>query len=236
MSVSGTVSCIFYICDSRKADVPVADQNTAKLKALCRVIACCIAKLMAVQGTVDEVIGSIEFTHGACLQEGMSLIRTSRCFFLTGNSNVFRSHFYSKHICRVQLEAHCTVLSRLGSIKQKGISLKGKACIKIQLSIIIHKNARVKLQRLLFLSNRSAVCIFYITIEFIFACRLVTDSHRDHLGAAHEIIKIESSVRSLDHIRCCQTICKTDLRCCRILLSFENNTLITPVAQIVYRR
>ena len=165
----------------------------------------------------------------------MSLIRTSRCFFLTGNSNVFRSHFYSKHICRVQLEAHCTVLSRLGSIKQKGISLKGKACVKIQLSIIIHKNARVKLQRLLFLSNRSAVCIFYITIEFIFARRLVTDSHRDHLGAAHEIIKIKSSVRSLDHIRCCQTICKTDLRCCRILLSFENNTLITPVSQIIYR-
>jgi len=28
---------------------------------------------------------------------------------------------------------------------------------------------------------------------------------------------------------------RTDLRRCRILLSFENNTLITPVAKIVYR-
>ena len=165
----------------------------------------------------------------------MSLIRTSRCFFLTGNSDVFRSHFYSKHICRIQLEAHRTMLSRLGSIKQKGISLKCKACVKIQSSIIIHKNARVKLQRLFFLSNRSAICIFYITIKFIFACRLITDSHRDHLGAAHEIIKIKSSVQSLDHIRGCQTIGETDTRCCRILLSFENNTLITPVAQIIYR-
>ena len=41
--------------------------------------------------------------------------------------------------------------------------------------------------------------------------------------------------RTCIHIRCCQTICKTDLRRCRILLSFENNTLITPVAKIVYR-
>ena len=123
----------------------------------------------------------------------------------------------------------------LRTIQKDRISLKRKSGVQIQVAIIVLKNTGIKLKRLIFLSNRSLIRILYISVEFIFSCRFIADSYGNHLRAAHEIVKIETAIRSLYHIRRCQAVGKADPGCCRILLSFINTAFILPVTQVVYR-
>ena len=74
-----------------------------------------------------------------------------------------------------------------------------------------------------------------IAKELILPGRLIADSHRDHLGAAHEIVEIISAVRAHNHIRRSEAVRHTDLRCGRILPSLEDAAMVRPVAEIVHR-
>ena len=122
------------------------------------------------------------------------------------------------------------MLCRFGSILQR------KTGIKIKLSIIIHKNRRIKLEWLPFFSNWSIVFIVYVAVELIMTCRFVTDRNRDHLGSTHKIIKVKTTIRPLHHIRCSEAIGQTDSRCRGILLSLIDTSFIFPVAQVIHRR
>ena len=190
---------------------------------------------MTVQCAVNEVVCIPEFTHGTGLQKWMSLIGSPRGFFCARNPDIFRPGQDGKHIGRIQFKAHGTVFCRFGAIQQNGISGQRKAGIKVKPSVVVHKNPRVKLKRLILFPNGCSVIIFYITIELIFSCRFIADCYGNHLRSAHKVVQIKSSVRPLYHIRGCQPIGQTDTGRCRILLSFEDYTLIPPVSQIIHR-
>ena len=235
MCISGVISRMFYIRDTFHSYVAITYQDSAILESFNRAITCRIAEFMAVHCAVNEIVCTIKFTHGACFKERMSLIRSTDGFLFASNSNIGRSIQYRQHIRRIKFKTHRAMFCRFRSIQKDRVSCQCKTCIQIQFSIIIHKDTRIKLERLIFLADCDAVTVFYIAIEFVLSCRLITYSYRNHLGSAHKIIQVKSSVRSLYHIRRCKAICKSDSRCCRILFSFVNAALITPVAQIIYR-
>ena len=74
-----------------------------------------------------------------------------------------------------------------------------------------------------------------IAEKFILSRRLITDSHRDHLGAAHEIVEIISAVRAYNHVGSRKAVRHADFRCSRILLPLKNAAVISPVAEIIHR-
>ena len=227
---------MFYIRDTFHSYVAITYQDSAILEFLYRTVTCRIAEFMAVHCTVNKIIYTIKLTHGTCLKESMSFIWSTDGLFFTGNTDIRWSIQYGQHVRRIKFKTHRAMLRRLGTIQKDRISCQCKTGVQIKFPVIIHKYTRIKLERLIFLTDCDAVTVFYIAIEFVLSCRLITYSYRNHLGSAHKIIQVKSSVRSLYHIRRCKAICKSDSRCCRILFSFVNAALITPVAQIIYRR
>ena len=235
MCISSIKSCMFYIRDSFKSYVTVTYQNSTILKSLYRTVACCITEFMAVHCTVNKIICSIKLTHGTCLKERMSFIRSTDRFLFACDTDIGRSVQYGQHIRRIQFKAHRAMFGRLGAIQKNWVSCQCKTRVQIQSSIVIHKEAWVELERFVLLSNCDTITVFYVSVELIFSCRLIAYSYRDHLCTAHKIVQIKSSIRSLHHVRCCKTICQTDSRGCRILLSLINAAFITPVTKIIYR-
>ena len=235
MCISGIASRMLHIRYTFKTYITVTYQNTAILKSFNRAVTCRIAKFMAVHCAVNEIVCTIKFTHGACFKERMSLIRSTDGFLFASNSNIGRSIQYRQHIRRIKFKTHRAMFCRFRSIQKDRVSCQCKTCIQIQFSIIIHKDTRIKLERLIFFANCNTVTVFYIPVKFIFSCRFITYSYGDHLCTTHEIVQIKSSIRSLHHIRCCKAICQTDSRCCRILFSLINAALITPVTKIIHR-
>ena len=75
----------------------------------------------------------------------------------------------------------------------------------------------------------------HITEKFIFSCRLVAHRHRDHLGAAHEVIEVILPVRTYHHVGSSQTVGHANFRSRRVLLSFKDTAVICPVAEIIHR-
>ena len=98
MRIACGVFRMVYIIYPRKSDITVADQNSSVLKTAGRVVADCIAELMTVQGTVNKIVGSVKFPHGACLKKCMSFIWSSFGLLLSCHANVTRTFFYSEHI------------------------------------------------------------------------------------------------------------------------------------------
>ena len=127
------------------------------------------------------------------------------------------------------------MLCWFGAIQKDRVSCQCKACVQIQFPVVIHKDARVKLERLILLTDCNAIAVFYVSVEFVFSCRLVTYSYGYHLCTTHKIVQIKSPIRSLYHIWGSKAICQTDPRCRRILFSFINTSFVTPVTQVIYR-
>ena len=77
MGISRIILCMIYIRNSGKSYITVADENASVFKTTGRIVTGRIAELMAVQGTINEVISISEFSHRACFQKRMSFIRRS---------------------------------------------------------------------------------------------------------------------------------------------------------------
>ena len=228
---------MLHIRHTRQADVTAADKNAAVFKAVIRIITDGIAEVVAVERAVDKVILAVELAHGTCFAERLLFIGRSLCPISREHPDIAKpvSGDHREHVTGVDFKEHRPVFRRLGSVKQDRVPAEGKTGIEIQPPVRIHQAAGVKLERLISFADRGTVFIMDVAEEFIFPGRFIADSHRDHLGAAHEIIQIISAVRAHDHIRRSEAVCQTHFRCSGILLSLEDAAVVCPVAEIVHR-
>ena len=98
--------------DAGQADIAAADQDAAELEADVRAVADRVAEVVAVQGTVDEIVFPVELTHGAGLAERLLLIRGAFGLFACEDADI--SQFVAgndrQHVLGIQLKIHGAVL------------------------------------------------------------------------------------------------------------------------------
>ena len=192
---------------------------------------------MAVQGTVYEVILIPEAPHGAGLSERLLLIGRSFCLLSCQDTDIMEviSRDDCQHILRIDLEPHRTLGRWLRAVQKNRISSEGKTGIEVQSAVIVHQASGVELERFVPLSDRRAVLILHIAVEFVLAGRFVADRDGNHLRPAHEVVQVIPSIGSHHHIRRGKTVGDPVFGCGRILLSPKNHAMVRPVAKVAYR-
>ena len=237
MGVAGAHAGVVHVGHAGQAHVAAAHQHAAVLEAPGGPVADRPAQVVTVQGGVDEIILPVELPHGAGLAEGLDLV--GGALGLLPGEHVQIVQFVpgddGEHIAGVQLEPHGSLSGGLGAVQQDGVAAEGKAGVQVQPPVLIHETAGVELEGLSPLADRGAVLVLHVAVEFVFPRWLVAHRHRDHFGAAHEIVEVIPPVRTLYHVRGGQAVGHPDPGGGGVLLPLEDTAVIGPVPQIVHR-
>ena len=135
---------------------------------------------------------------------------------------------------RLQLHHHAAGIFQLPEPGDRGGDAGGKAGIQIHPAVVVHQNARVKGEGFPGpLAPEVAVRKGHMTVKLKPTRRLVTHCHSDTAHKIKGIIQVIAPIRPLHHVRRIQATPPAGIH--GILFLAVNNTLKTPVGQILFR-
>ena len=238
VGVAGAHARVLHIRDAGEPDIAAGDKNAAVFEAVIGEIGDGVAEVVAVERAVDEIIFAVEFAHGAGLAEGLRLEGRALGLLAGQHADILQlvAGNDGQHVLGVDLEDHRPLFRRLGAVEQDRIAAEGEAGVEVKPTVVVLQAAGVELEGLVPLADGRAVLILDIAVKLILSGGLVADGHGDHLGAAHEVIEVIAPVVAHHHVRRGQTVGHAQLRRGGILLTPEDDAVVSPVAQIVHRR
>ena len=129
VGVAGVHAGVLHVRDPGQTDVPAAHQHTAVGEAPRGAVADGIAEVVAVEGTVNKIVFSVELPHGAGLPEGLSLVGSPFGLLPGEHSQIVQlvAGDHRQHIRRVQLKPHGPLFRGLGAVQENGIAPKREA-------------------------------------------------------------------------------------------------------------
>ena len=250
---SGHVQAVFFR-SALVSHIAVGNDRAAKDKVTVGIVAGGIAQLVVLPGGIDEVILFAYLADRACLKErmrrkaGAGDICRDNVSRLAGDShhvvaygNCAGSHHTAlgvqNFVAALVIALH-NGLDQIFLVPEILVQLFVRPCAVVDADgAVVVDNARVKAD---ILQHRAAVRIADETQIAERTSRRVTDSHADRTvvaaeagSAGHTIIKVESAVVALYHIRGIHEFAVCGV--CRILVGTIDRTLTAPVGKVGHR-